>query len=90
MIKPDLQALDDKVWRNRNVKAELAYCGTYMKHRKSITNLDLRFYAWLFRAALKRIEELEGEDGKGKEEKAEDQNLFQGRENRCDSSEILG
>ena len=61
MIKPDLQALDDKVWRNRNVKAELAYCGTYMKHRKSITNLDLRFYAWLFRAALRRIEELENE-----------------------------
>lgn len=59
MIKPDLQALDDKVWRNRNVKAELAYCGTYMKHRKSITNLDLRFYAWLFRAALRMIEELE-------------------------------
>ena len=90
MIKPDLQELDDKVWRNRNIKAELAYCGTYMKHRKSITNLDLRFYAWLFRAALRMIEELEGEDDKGKEEKAENQNLFQGRENRCDSSEILG
>ena len=64
MIKPDLQALDDKVWRNRDVKAELAYCGTYMKHRKSITNLDLRFYAWLFRAALKRIEELEPKTAK--------------------------
>ena len=90
MIKPDVQAFDDKVFKSRNVKAELAYCGIHIRHRKSITNMDLRFYAWLFRAALRRIEELEGEDGKGKEEKAEDQNLFQGRENRCDSSEILG
>lgn len=62
MIKPDIQALDDEVWRNRDVKAELAYCGTFIRHRKSITNMDLRFYAWLFRAALRMIEELEGEN----------------------------
>lgn len=59
MINRDLQARDDKLWEGRNIKAELSYCGTYMKHRKSITNLDLRFYAWLFRAALRKIEELE-------------------------------
>ena len=76
MIKPDVQAFDDKVFKSRNVKAELAYCGIHIRHRKSITNMDLRFYAWLFRAALRRIEELEGEDGKGKEEKTKDQNLF--------------
>ena len=64
MIKPDVQAFDDKVWKSRNVKAELAYCGTHISHRKSITNLDLRFYAWLFRAALRRIEELEPKTAK--------------------------
>lgn len=62
MIKPDTQAIDDKFFEGRNVKAELAYCGTFIKHRKSVTNMDLRFYAWLFRAALRMIEELEGEN----------------------------
>lgn len=47
-------AADDKKWHARNVMTELSYCGTYMKDRKDVTNLDLHFYAWLFRAALKK------------------------------------
>ena len=59
MIKPDIQAIDDATYKDRNVKAELKYCGTFIRHRKEITNQDLRFYAWLFRAALRAIEKLE-------------------------------
>lgn len=59
MIKPEIQRIDDETYQHRNLKAELEYAGTFIRHRKNITNLDLRFYAWLFRAALKRINELE-------------------------------
>lgn len=59
MITPESQRIDDAIYKDRNLKAELEYCGTFIRHRKSITNQDLRFYAWLFRAALKRIKELE-------------------------------
>ena len=50
--------------KDRNVKAELKYCGTFIRHRKEITNQDLRFYAWLFRAALRAIEKLEEDNDK--------------------------
>ena len=64
MIKSDIQAIDDATYKDRNVKAELEYCGTFIRHRKEITNQDLRFYAWLFRAALREIEKLEEDNDK--------------------------
>lgn len=50
-------------YKDRNVKAELKYCGAFIRNRKEITNQDLRFYAWLFRAALREIEKLEEDNG---------------------------
>lgn len=52
----DMIREDDEKFHARNVRDELRYCGVYMKDRKNITNLDIRFYAWLFRAALREIE----------------------------------
>lgn len=46
---------DDERWKSRNVRAELTYSSHYVKDRKNTTNLDLRFYMWLFRNALNMI-----------------------------------
>lgn len=46
---------DDERWHARNVIHELEYCSRYIKDRRDITNLDLHFYMWLFRNALKMI-----------------------------------
>ena len=42
---------DEKRWGARDVVVELGYCGKYMRDRKDITNLDIRFYAYIMRKA---------------------------------------
>ena len=54
------QALqDDKRFANCNALAELKYCGWDIPHRKSITNDEIRFYAWLCRSAVALLKEQE-------------------------------
>lgn len=42
---------DDKRFKRQNLLAEFNYCGKEVPKRKSITNDDIRFYAWLCRSA---------------------------------------
>ena len=67
-ITKEMMAEDEKLWNHRNVVIELGYCGNYMRDRKYMTNLDIRFYAYIMRKAhamLKaqeqKIFELEGQ-----------------------------
>lgn len=50
---------DDKRFKRQNLLAEFNYCGKYVPHRKSITNDDIRFYAWLCRSAYALLKEQE-------------------------------
>lgn len=47
----EMIAEDEKRWHARDVVTELGYCSTYMRDRKDITNLDIRFYAYIMRRA---------------------------------------
>jgi len=54
------QALQDNMrFANCNTLAELKYCGRNIPHRKSITNDEIRFYAWLCRSAVSMLKEQE-------------------------------
>jgi len=54
------QALHDNMrFANCNTLAELKYCGWNIPHRKSITNDEIRFYAWLCRSAVSMLKEQE-------------------------------
>lgn len=50
-ITPEMMVEDEKRWHARDVITELSYCGNYMRDRKSMTNIDIRFYAYLMRKA---------------------------------------
>lgn len=50
-ITPEMITEDEKRWHARDVITELGYCGHYMRDRKDMTNLDIRFYAYLMRKA---------------------------------------
>ena len=50
-ITPEMIAEDERRWYARDVITELGYCGNYMRDRKDMTNLDIRFYAYLMRKA---------------------------------------
>lgn len=50
-IAPEMMAEDEQRWHARDVIAELGYCGNYMRDRKDMTNLDIRFYAYIMRKA---------------------------------------
>lgn len=50
-ITDEMIAEDEKRWHARDVVMELDYCSTYMCDRKDITNLDIRFYAYIMRKA---------------------------------------
>lgn len=50
-ITPEMIAEDERRWCARNVITELGYCGNYMRDRKDMTNLDIRFYAYIMRKA---------------------------------------
>lgn len=59
-ITKEMIAEDEQRWHARDVVTELGYCSTYMRDRKDITNLDIRFYAYIMRRAhemLKRQEQ---------------------------------
>ena len=47
----EMLAEDEKRWHARDVVTELGYCGKYMRDRKDMTNLDIRFYAYIMRKA---------------------------------------
>lgn len=47
----EMLAEDEKRWHARDVVTELGYCGNYMRDRKDMTNLDIRFYAYIMRKA---------------------------------------
>ena len=48
---------DNKRFANCNALAELKYCGWDIPHRKSITNDEIHFYAWLCRSAVDLLKE---------------------------------
>ena len=48
---------DNKRFEMCNALAELKYCGWEVPHRKSITNDEIRFYAWLCRSAVELLKE---------------------------------
>lgn len=50
---------DDKRFKRQNLLAEFNYCGKEVPKRKSITNDDIRFYAWLCRSAYTLLKEQE-------------------------------
>ncbi len=49
---------DNKRWEERDIKQELYYLSNAVPNRVSITNDDLRFYAYIARKALGMIEHL--------------------------------
>lgn len=53
---------DDKRFKRQNLLAEFNYCGKEVPKRKSITNDDIRFYAWLCRSAydLLKVQDTNG------------------------------
>ena len=62
MLTEEMIAEDEKRWHARNIIAELGYCGKNIRHRKNITNDDIRFYAYIMRkvhALLKAQEAVE-------------------------------
>lgn len=50
-ITPEMMVEDEQRWHARDVITELGYCGNYMRDRKNMTNLDIRFYAYIMRKA---------------------------------------
>ena len=59
IITEEMIAEDEKRWHDRNIVAELGYCGKNICHRKSITNDDIRFYAYIMRKAHALLKEQE-------------------------------
>lgn len=53
---------DEKRWHARDVITELGYCGNYMCDRKDMTNIDIRFYAYIMRKAHDLLKEQEARD----------------------------
>lgn len=68
-LSDEIVALDDERYKDRNVLAELKYCGREIKHRKTVTNDDLRFMAWLCRSAADLKVTNEGEKNENKRRK---------------------
>jgi len=58
-ITPEMKVEDEKRWYARDVITELSYCGNYMRDRKDMTNLDIRFYAYLMRKAHDMLKDQE-------------------------------
>lgn len=53
---PEMIEEDNRRWHARNIAVEMRYCSNYMKDRKDMTNLDIRFYAYLFRKGAELLE----------------------------------
>ena len=58
-ITEEMKNEDEKRWHARNIVKELGYCGNYMRDRKNMTNLDIRFYAYIMRKAFSMLKEQE-------------------------------
>lgn len=54
----EMKAEDEKRWHARDIQTELRYCSEYMRDRRDMTNLDIRFYAYLMRRAAEMLSEL--------------------------------
>ena len=54
---------DDKRFKRQDLLAEFNYYGKEVPKRKSITNDDIRFYAWLCRSAYSLLKEQETKTG---------------------------
>lgn len=50
---------DEKRWHARDIVTELGYCGNYMRDRKDMKNIDIRFYAYVMRKAYYMLKEQE-------------------------------
>ena len=59
MITEEMITKDEKRWNDRNIIAELGYCGMNILHRKNITNDDIRFYAYIMRKAHAMLKDQE-------------------------------
>lgn len=46
---------DDMRYSGRDILQELRYCGNEVKQKENITEQDIRFHAWLCRAAYKQM-----------------------------------
>ena len=53
----EMKAEDEKRWHARDIVTELGYCGDYMRDRKNMTNLDIRFYAYIMRKAAEVLKD---------------------------------
>jgi len=58
-ITPEMMAEDERMWGTRDVITELGYCGNGMRDRKNMTNLDIRFCAYIMRKAHEMLKEQE-------------------------------
>lgn len=56
-LTDEMISQDDQRFLHHNVRSELKYCGKEITNRKSITNDNIRFQAWLCRRADEIIEE---------------------------------
>ena len=56
-LSDEMVEKDDKKFLHHNIVAELKYMGREIPHRKTITNDDIRFYAWLCRRAVEMLDE---------------------------------
>ena len=54
-ITDEMIAEDEKRWHARDVMTELVYCSTYMEDHKYMTNLNIRFYAYIMRRAYEML-----------------------------------
>ena len=62
-LTEEMIAEDEKRWHDRNIVAELGYCGRNIIHRNNITNDDIRFYAYIMRKAHDLLKEQEPKTG---------------------------
>lgn len=76
ILTEELIAKDEKRWNDRNIVAELRYCGKNVCHRKSITNDDIRFYAYIMRKAYDLLKEQEAIINELEEELSRTKNIL--------------
>jgi bacterioferritin (cytochrome b1) len=58
-ITEDMISEDEKRWHARDIITELGYCGNYMRDRKDMRNIDIRFYAYIMRKAYTMLKDQE-------------------------------
>lgn len=58
-ITEDMISEDEKRWHARDIITELGYCGNFMRDRKDMRNIDIRFYAYIMRKAYTMLKDQE-------------------------------